>query len=386
MYNVEIFDQNFTYRSHTNVSEISYSEDYLSPEMNSLTIKNVPVKIGDYIRIYKGDLEILGVVSRTTSETKELLNVDFKPFLSYFDLDILFDTRVQNSDTSLEDYIAQTIFTYFAYNSDKSMNLQGVSVTLTSNTTKWSFNIQPDNTDSYGGIGSSYDGNGKVSLYSSNSYSYRPYAIVNFLKNIIIRAFERYSIRIKPVPNFKTKKIELYIGENQASQKTFEADLPNIIKKNVVIANTNNSVNKVVIYNSETYGDPLIFFRYPNNTFGPEDRDRILPVIQEMHAVAPMYDGDVMVVTFQEAAVSEAGEVFSSADYDNLIELTMSAEDSLYSPMLLSIGQKATVISDNNSYQSILSGFTIDNSSMTLIFGIIRVDLTKRIRRSSYGY
>ena len=79
-------------------------------------------------------------------------------------------------------------------------------------------------------------------------------------------------------------------------------------------------------------------------------------------------------------ADSEAAEVFGSIEYNNLIELEMLNDDSLVNPYNLEVGQVVNVISDGASYNSILTGRKIGQTT-TLIFGTVRLDLTKRLKR-----
>lgn len=361
-YNIEIYDRKLNYRSHTNVTFIDYAEDYLSPETNSVVLENIDVSVGDFIRLDNGDYEFFGIVSGVSSESEDTMTVSYKSFLTLFDLDILFDVNSQGAKgkKTLELFITDVIQENFDRNSDTSMNLSHVVCNQSSSTSKWSLNLNSDNEESH-------------------------YAVVNLLRGIIIPAFEKYSIHIAVEPNFSDRTIYLVVGKNVMSEITIEADLPNIVKKNVTVQAFDGFVNKVVIYNSENYTDKIIYYRHPDDTISIADTDRILPVVQEMYVTEPVYEDGQVIETFAERALDQALDAFSVVEYSNLIELTMAVDDELYKPMSLDIGQVAKVISDDKEYTSILTGKTV-GSSITLIFGKIRVDLTKRIWRSSYGY
>ena len=360
VYSVEVFDKNFTYIAHTYVSSIEYVEDYLAPESNSILVENIDVNRGDYIRIVGGPKEFFGIITGLTSESKGLTTITFKPFMSLFDLDILFDTNTQGGAVSLENFLKNTIMNYFHFTTDAEMQIEWLDVVIESTTENWTFNIASDDEESH-------------------------YSITNLLKTIIIRAFEKYSVVVRVVPNIPDKMITVYIGKNSSSEKTIETDLPNILSKNVIIRTNINSVNKVVVYNSENYTDRVIYYLHPDDTFDTVDENRLSPVTQEMYATAPTYDEYGVVRTFAEAAYLEAENAFANSEYNNLIEITMDANDELYSPMSYEIGQVVNVISDGKQYTSIFTGFEL-STTVKLIFGIIRVDLTKQIWRSSYGY
>lgn len=360
-YNVEIYDRNLVYRSHTNVLAIDYSEDYISPETNSMVVEQIDAEVGDFIRIENGTYEFFGIVSGVSSDSKDTLTISYKSILTVFDLSILFDVNLQNKTSpTLEVFITNMILDNFGHNTDASMNFPNVVCGQSSATSKWNFGLVSDEEESH-------------------------YCIISLLKQIIIPAFEAYSIRIEPRLDVGTKTIYLTIGVNTDSDITIEADLPNIISKNVVVRQQDQFVNKVVIYNSENYTDKIIYYRHQDGTISVVDDDRMVPVIQEMYAVAPTYEDEQVVETFAERALDQAIEAFSVVEYDNLIELTMAADDEMYHPMDMKIGQVVNVISDDKQYVSILSGKIFGNS-VTLVFGKIRVDLTKQIWRSSYGY
>jgi hypothetical protein len=72
-----------------------------------------------------------------------------------------------------------------------------------------------------------------------------------------------------------------------------------------------------------------------------------------------------------------AKKVFKTSKYKNLIELTIKADDTMINPMNLEIGQTVNIIHDGVSYNSILSGKEIKGGLVKLIFGTIRLELTK---------
>ena len=85
--------------------------------------------------------------------------------------------------------------------------------------------------------------------------------------------------------------------------------------------------------------------------------------------------------TFAQAAASAAASVFGEVTYNNLIEITCLWDDELIQPKNLKIGSLVSVIHDDVSYASIMTGYKLSNNVITLIFGSIRADLTKIIRR-----
>jgi hypothetical protein len=86
--------------------------------------------------------------------------------------------------------------------------------------------------------------------------------------------------------------------------------------------------------------------------------------------------------TFAQAAASAAASVFGEVTYNNLIEIKCLYDDELISPKDLEIGSVVTVIHEGQAYTSILTGYQLEDNEINLIFGSIRADLTKLLRRN----
>lgn len=357
-YSIEIFDRSFNLLCHTNAEIDGYSEDYLSPVTNEVTVFNCDASKGDYIRIKNRTNEYFGIISSIESQTEKVMTISYGSFLSLFDTDILFDTDLQGGNVSLEQTIANIITSMFVSNSDSSMNVSGLSVTTQGTTSNWGFNLKSDTENKH-------------------------HCIINFYSVIISRALEKYGVRIKVVPNIQNKTISLIVGKSTSDIVNIESDLQNIVEKNIIIKETNNDVNKLVVYNTENYTTTRVYYLHPNGTYDTSNSNRITPVVQEIKGTAPEMDGDTVKKTFAQMANSEAAEVFGSIEYNNLIELVVLNDDSLVKPYELEIGQQVNVYSKGKIYRSILTGRTIGQQT-TLTFGTIRLDLTKILKRR-YG-
>ena len=356
VYNVEVFNRAFTLKGHTNTEDVQYSEDYLSPDKNEVTVLNIDAGVGDYIRISSDEEEYFGIIESVTSRNEDLIQISYNSFLSLFDTDCMFNTDWQGGSTSLEQTLANLITNMFISNNDTSMNITGLQVTTTSSTGNWGFNLKSDTQNMH-------------------------HCIINMLNVLIIRSMERYRVRIKVVPNVQSRTITLQIGRNAADPVTVEADLPNIISKNVVIKETNNDVNKLVVYNTENYTTTRSYYLHPNGRDDMTNSNRIVPVVQEIRGTAPERNGETITKTFAQMADGEAADVFGSIEYNNLIELEMQNDDSLVKPYSMEVGQIVNVISDGISYSSILTGRRVEQTT-TLTFGTVRLDLTKILRRN----
>ena len=130
-FNVEIFDNEFNLIQHYNVGAIDYKYDYLSTMENSVLIAfDENVQKGDYIRIFNDTDSYFGYISAIqVNETAQgFSEIKFKPFISLFDANILFDTTLQGSAVTLEQMIADYITAYYINNADADQNIFGLEV------------------------------------------------------------------------------------------------------------------------------------------------------------------------------------------------------------------------------------------------------------------
>lgn len=354
-YNVEIFDNEFNFKMHANVGQINFNEDYLSPEENTITIKyNANVKKSDFIRIWRGNEQYSGIVTNVTTGSgvnsalvsKNLMTVSYMPWIKLFGIDILFDTDLQGGNVSLEQFIANTISSYFINNSDTVQNISGLSVSVLTNTMGWGFHI--------------------TSVVEGQHY-----AVVNFLNSILVRAMEKYQVRLLFDVDFENKTISVKIGKNELAQVTIEADLPNIINRSIVLHSNSNDTNKLIVYDMTNVDTSKAYYLHSNDTYDTSNTDRIVPVVLEIAGVVPTESEN-----FDSMADAYASNLFNSISYNNLIELEMINNDELVKPQNMSIGQTLNIVSGGQSYSTILTGRRI-GSTITLICGTVRLDLTK---------
>lgn len=351
-FNVEIFDREFNLIQHYNVGAIDYNYDYLSTVENSVMIAfNENVQKGDYIRIVNNTDSYFGFISSiaVNEAIQGFSEIRFKPFIALFDAPILFDTTLQGSGTSLEQAIADIITDYWISNADADENIYGLEVQTISTTSGWGFHITSDQ-----------KGLNK--------------AIINFMTSIVRRSLTKYQVGLYAEPDFINKKIVVSIGVKAVSTFYIEADLPNVIEKSIIVNETTEDMNKLVIYDQADLTTNVIYYKHPDGSYDTTDDDRITPVIYGITSVS-VAEGD----TFADVAEDAADKQFDVDTYSNLIEITVQNEDEIVMPQTLTIGQTVNVISNGTSYSSILTGVERSNKTK-LIFGTIRLDLTKIIK------
>ena len=354
-YNVEIFDRDFNFKCNANVGSINYNEDYLSPEDNTVTIKyDSSVQKSDIIRIWRGTEQYSGIITNVTTGagvnveliSKNLMTITYEPWIKLFDIDILFDTDLQGSNTPLETFIANTITDYFISNSDSMQNISGLSVQTSTSTLNWGFHL--------------------TSVVEGQHYT-----VVNFLNAILTRAMSKYQVALDFDVDFENKTIVVSIGKNQLAEKVIEAELPNIINRSITLQANSNDTNKLIVYDMSDISTSETYYLHTDGTYDTTDDDRIVPVVLEIAGVISNESE-----TFQSLADAYASNLFNSISYNNLIELEMLDDDDLVKPKDLKIGQTLNVISGGASYSTILTGRRIGETT-TLICGTIRLDLTK---------
>lgn len=349
-YNIEIFHPDFTLVQHYTVGEVSYLYDYLSMEESSVILPfNTEVRRGDYIYL-RGEIDYFGVISAISVDNVSLgfSEVRYKPFTSLFTEKVLFDTNLQNSATTLENALKAILTAYFISNADTSQNIQGLTVTTISATSGWGFNIKSD---------------------AEGAHT----AMVYLYDTLITRAMSKYRVGLYVTPNIESQTITVEIGVKSNTIQTIEADLPNVITRQINIKETEQSFNKLYVY-SEDFTSNRIYYLHSDGSYDTSNTDRLTPVLYEMKTAKPQ-SGE----TFIQAADKVASGVFEEGAYNNLIEITVRNDDDLVMPSGFTIGQEVHIISNGTEYTSLFTGMS-RNGTTKLIFGTIRLDLTKILK------
>ena len=352
VYNVEVFSPHFELRCHDNISDLSYKEDYLSPVENVVTINmNDAVQKGDLIRIGNSEEDYFGVITSVKygESSGNRMTIYYKPYTSLFDTDVLFDTDRQGSG-SLESEIKTIISDNFIRNTDTLQNISSLGeLSLLTSTTNWGLNLKSDTEGMHR-------------------------CIVNLYSTFLVNGFQKYGIAVMAKPDYSKKKVNLLIGCVRKTPITIETGLPNVIRKSVVIRETSDDTNKLEVYNDANYTEKSVYYLHPDGNYNTTDKDRITPVIRKVQAVN-VEEGK----TFSAAAASAAAALFGQIQYNNLIEIEVLRNDTLYPFQSYQFGQEVNVIHKEISYRSIYSGIEL-SSTAKLIFGAIRLDLTKIIK------
>jgi len=296
---------------------------------------------GDYIRISTSEDEIDGIITGVETK-KNKTTITYKSFMDIFDVEIKVDVTELVTKT-LEGFISDLITANYITNSDTLQNILGLSVSVLSGTSGTTLDI------------------------TSN--------ITNLYKNIVYSALLQYNIVIDFAISTQQKKILCSIMKNIDVNKVIECDLPNILSKNIDLGVTKESYNKVIVINEDNISQQEIYFLHPDNSISTTDSNRITPVIFET-----VFTSITGTKTFLEVAYEKAVTILKPIEYNNLIEIEITNNDTLINPLLLGIGQTVTIINADTSYNSILTAKKIGKTT-TLIFGAVRKELTKKLKR-----
>ena len=343
VYNLEIFSPDFVLKDHTTVGKVDFVDDFLYPEETYIPVASgTNVATGDYVRM--GD--ICGVVTSLENGETWGIEIRIKPFTSLLSFPMMFDTDWQGVGT-LEDRIAQIITDTLISNADTEQNVTGLSVSVTSSTTGWGFNLK-----------ALTEGTHKL--------------IINFYDTVLVRALKEYGISVQCAVDFSAHTIAYTIGK-VSGVNTVEADLANVIRKSIAVDQREYTINKLVMYDTDTLTDSRTYYLHPDGTFDTTDANRVTPVVFDVEAVYSDSDLDT-------AAASRAREVFGDSKIENLIEIEVMRNDQMVDVENAQIGQEYVIMSGGKTYRSIVTGKKLGQTA-TLILGAVRLELEKVMYR-----
>ena len=360
--NVEFYDHKLKYIYHDSTETIGIDLDYLTPEATTFTIgqtNSIPVK--SYARFEDQD-NYLAVVDRVNPE-KGHTDITVKPFIMMFDQSVMFDIRwqykaatdqVPNPDNSnaksLEQTIADLIKQYWIESGDEEQNLP-LNIIITSQTTNWSF----------GFVGDEDNGN---------------FCIVEFYDGILQNALMRYRVAINTELDLVNNLINVSIGVPQET-RVIETMFPEVNVIEFTIGKLDSDINKLEIWNSERYTEKEYYYLHNDGTYDTDStKDRITPINMEVISCAPERDGDTVTKSFADVAKEQAKQRFEDLRWKNYVELELGLHN-IFNANTLKIGQIVQIVHLGKTYETILTGKII-GSVLTLIFGTIRSDLTKK--------
>ena len=240
-FNIELFDENFTFLFNTTADKIKYKEDYLDPEKAKVIVNSdARINANSIIRLYRDEEDYAGIITDVKAKDDGTTEVTFSSVESLFDQEVLID--VGQISGTMEQYMKSLMDGLYVTNSDVSQRLP-LSIEAVTSTSDWSFDYKIENEPD-----------------EDEEPPERLVAFVNILDDLIIPGFTQYGIVLEWTFDFNNKLINISITKNEADPVTIEPELPNIIDETITIRKAKKRINKVNIWNSQVKS-PMRFSR-----------------------------------------------------------------------------------------------------------------------------
>lgn len=341
VFNIEFFAQDFTYRDSIQAEDFEYSFDYMDITKSKFKIPvDVKVKKGDYFRAQSYDVDFCGIVT-DIKERKDQKTVFYKSFLKYLDVDLL---TTFDQSKSVEAFLKELLDAEYVNNADAYENISGLTVVA------------------------------KTATAAEYGYDYNDG--IHNLYDIFLYAFEVYGVTADFKVDPAQKTITCSIGRAIQGLFTIEADLDNVFDKQITIKEAKDTANKIYIYNEDDLTQKVTYYKAQDDMISTSPETRIMPVIVKSVTVKVGTNE-----TFGEKALAKAMIDLKATKYENLIEIECLEDDLLIRPHTRCIGQPADIIKNLTSYSTVLTGYQYKSGKAKLIFGTIRLELTKILKK-----
>lgn len=366
-YNVDFFTRDLVFVHNDSASITAITEDYISVQNNTIEIGlSEKVQNGQFLYM-RSDIDTFFGVVTDVKPGKDVMTVSYKSFLCLFDEDVLFDTDLQKQNTtnpsggakinskSLERMLKDMIEETYVRSEDTAQNLRLI-IEAETNTTQWGFNLKSDTEGTH-------------------------YCIIGLYSVLLVNSLKKYGVALRAVPDFANRYLRIYIrAQSGFDVLDIDGDLDNVTVKTLKMNDRPNGTNKLTVYNTDDYSLSLDFYVHSDRSWSVDDTDRITPVVREVKAAMPDSSIEDPDEAFVEAALDVAYGVLSGLAWNNLIELELAPADELVNPTALLFGQKIRLHYKEGTYESILTGRSITDESITLMFGSERISFTKRYK------
>lgn len=334
-YKIEIFDRNFGFRSFAPIAPQAIEFDYLTMSKVSLNTPQIAAQKGDYARITVGSREVYTGLIDDVAVNDTDVTITLSPLQTIFSSTVYIGSV--NSNT-IEGALAAVIKANFAASDDALQNIPGLQVVTSSATSG--------------------------ALWGDD-------LLVN-ISDLMEKAITAYGVVVSMAFSPQEKTLTATIGKVVATA-VIEADLPAILGREIVLGDSYGQLNKLIVLDDADASRSAVYYLHSDGTVSTTDSDRLFPVFFTTVIVSAEDAAD-----FAALASEQAINALSPQQYDNLIELTASNDCRVF-PKDLPIGAVVAVWHNGTKYRSILSGRIIREKTTTLLFGVVRIDLTKKL-------
>ena len=344
---------------HRQINEINYAYDYFKADKNIIEIpydervqEQMCLRISDSL---DASFELTGYITGIEIE-KGMMKVTYTDLVSAFtDINVAFNVEKQNAPvTTLESYLEgylgdKALLVYGeqgwnVYNLDRNLDI-GAS---THEVNPFNFNIKPDNEGS-------------------------KFAIVGLKDVLINRSASEYDVWFRT--HFETSPY-IAIGKVDSEVQYLETNAPFVISSIVKFENNKEGTSVLSVYNADETDENmyLTFYLHEDGTVNSTYDETVVKPLIYAETVIKLNEGEV----FADKALEEAKSKMNVELGNNYVEIEVP-----FDTMDLAtwgIGQKVKIYHEGMEINSVLTGKKIDKT-LTLIFGTIRLELTKRLER-----
>lgn len=352
MYRIEIFDEKMDFVSACYTDDAqTISIDYLAYDPFQITVQAIEAKKGYFAHITGKNNELVAdCIIADVQPDKEQQELSLRPLQALFDVGVFY-SPVSDAIT----WLGNNLTDQFVTNAD---TLQRRPLNITATAGSRSFPL--------------------------TGYNLNP--TINIL-SVITNAFATWGIVTEAFLDLSAKEIVVNIFE-QVAEQTIECDLDNIISAEITLGDSYGSTNKLTIRKTVEEGTPtgtteITYYRHTDGSINTTDDDRIVPVFWEVATIeqtSDMTDAQWIQETF-----TKAKEVLSVGHYDNEVILSVWEDDKIINPRSIEIGTITTLLLKGETYYSILTGYQVEGSIITLTFGAVRTELTKKLSIQNRG-
>lgn len=129
----------------------------------------------------------------------------------------------------------------------------------------------------------------------------------------------------------------------------------------------------------------LSYFRGIDGKIGTNIKtsNRIVPVF--VRHISIEQPSELSYANWKKEALLQSAEILTPEQYDQEIQLTYHINDKIVHPLDMSIGTVTTIYYKGELYTSIYTEKKLNGNLITLIFGAVRTDLTKKLSNKEYS-
>lgn len=340
MYSIEFFDTKLEYIATRTAEDIEVEFDYMTMQAGSIEVNKIQsLKYGYFI--YIREINYQGFI--TTAQTvKDTTTVAFKPLLALCDVDIRYNYNKYTNYT-LENQLK--VMLEELYKKDICEVKTQINVLSATPRVKMNLKSQTQN-----------------------------------ILSVLIKAIKMYSVVVNCKIDFKNKKLVFDI-EKHTQERTVEVNSDYVQDYTITLEDAADYATSLTVYQYKTAEDGTVTENektyYYDDYDGSITATPVKRIIPARHSTQEISGTDDFETDAYEAAYSK----LYRSDFNNSIEVQINKNNKVIQPLTeWHIGEPVVVMTvEGISYNSIYSGYRVNQDKTTLLFGAVRTELTKKI-------